>query len=263
MLGKLFKHDFKNLGAFYLPVYLIYVGVTAAFTLFLVIGINSSSTFMENDIFSLLFGIITFVYVLAMIALILFSGLIVVYYFYRKFVTEEAYLTMTLPVSPFQHILSKLLASALWRLFTWILFGVSIYLILLATGAMKEIGNNITVQFAFRSIWYQLKYELGMNAGAMVLTVIYGIITLLTSPLIYFASMSIGQMAGKHKVLMSVAAFVVINIVVTFLTANISLLELQSEAFGFMILAIIECIITTAIYYGITVYFLGRELNLE
>ena len=31
MLGKLFKYDFKELGAFYLPVYLIYAGITAAF----------------------------------------------------------------------------------------------------------------------------------------------------------------------------------------------------------------------------------------
>ena len=39
MLGKLFKYDFKELGAFYLPVYLIYAGITAAFAILMVLGI--------------------------------------------------------------------------------------------------------------------------------------------------------------------------------------------------------------------------------
>lgn len=261
MLGKLFKYDFKELGRFYLPVYLIYAGITAAFSILMVIGLNSS--LLDNDLFSLLFGIIAFVFVLAIIALVLFSGLIVVYYFYRKFVTEEAYLTMTLPVKPWQHILSKLLGSAVWRLFTWIIFAVSVFLILLSTGALHEINNDVTIQFELQSVWYQIQYEIGLNAGSVVLSVICGIITLFTSPLIYFASISIGQMAKKHKVLMSAAAFVLINIIVTFLTANLSLLEFGSEFFGFMILAIAQSLVTAAIYYAITVYFLGKELNLE
>ena len=75
MLGKLFKYDFKELGAFYLPVYLIYAGITAAFAILMVLGMNSS--LQDNEVFSLLFGIITFVFVLAVIAFVLFSGLIV------------------------------------------------------------------------------------------------------------------------------------------------------------------------------------------
>ena len=71
MLGKLFKYDFKELGRFYLPVYLIYAGITAAFSILMVIGLNSS--LLDNDLFSLLFGIITFAFVLAIIALVLFS----------------------------------------------------------------------------------------------------------------------------------------------------------------------------------------------
>lgn len=262
MLGKLFKYDLKELGAFYLPVYLIYAGITAAFMILMALSMNSS--LQDNAVFNLLFGIITFVFVLAVIAFILFSGLIVVYYFYRKFVSEEAYLTMTLPVKPWQHIVSKLLSSAVWRLLTWILFGLSVFLILLVTGVLEELQQGVTFNFVFRTVWSELRYELGFDGGTMVLCVIYGVMTLLTSPLIYFASIAIGQMAKKHKVLMSVGAFVVINIVISFLTANISILQLQdSSAFSFLILAIVECIITAVIYFGITVYFLGKELNLE
>lgn len=261
MLGKLFKYDLKELGAFYLPMYLIYAGVTAAFAILMALGLNSD--LLQNNLFSLLFGIITVIYIVALIALVLFSGLIVVYYFYRKFVSEEAYLTMTLPVNSWQHILSKLLSSAVWRLITWVLFGISVFLILLTTGIWKEMNNNITVQFVMKSVWYQLKYDMELNAGAVALGVVYMIIGLFTSPLIYFASMSIGQMAHRHKVLMSVAAFVVINIVVTFLTAGSSLLEFQNGTFGFMALSIVESLVLSAAYFGITVYFLGRELNLE
>ena len=262
MLGKLFKYDFKELGAFYLPVYLIYAGITAAFAILMVLGMNSS--LQDNEVFSLLFGIITFVFVLAVIAFVLFSGLIVVYYFYRKFVSEEAYLTMTLPVKPWQHIISKLLSSAVWRLFTWIIFAVSVFLILLITGVLEELQRGVTFNFVFRTVWSELRYELGFDTGAMVLCAVYCVMTLLTSPLIYFASMSIGQMAKKHKVLMSVGAFVIINIVISFLTANISILQLQDiSAFSFLILAIAECIITSVVYFGITIYFLEKELNLE
>lgn len=262
MLGKLFKYDFKELGAFYLPIYLIYAGITAAFAILTALAMNSS--LQDNEVFSLLFGIIAFVFGLSVTAFVLFSGLILVYYFYRKFVSEEAYLTMTLPVDPWKHIVSKLLSGAVWRLFTWIVFAVSVFLILLVTGVWEAMGNSITFNFVLRSIWSELRYEFGFSGGTVALCVIYGVITLLTSPLIYFASISIGQMAKKHKVLMSVGAFVIINIVISFLMANISILQLQnSSAFSFLILAIIECIITSVIYFGITVYFLGKELNLE
>lgn len=262
MLGKLFKYDFKEMGTYYLPLYVIYAGIAAAFAILIVIG-QHSTLLEENALFSLLFAVITFAYTLAVIALVIISGLIVVYYFYRKFVSEEAYLTMTLPVKSWQQVLSKLLGSAVWQVITWIIFAVSVGLVLLITGAIKEIMNDLEISMAIRMIWIQFSHEISMNVGTVVLGVIYGVIFLITSPLIYFAAISVGQMVNKHKVLMSVAAYVIISIVVTFITANSTLNIFTDTINQLLVVSIIEQIITSVIYFGISVYFLTRNLNLE
>lgn len=262
MLGKLFKYDFKEMGNLYLPMYVIYAGIAIAFTILIGIG-QHSALLDENSLFALLFGVVTFVYALAVIALFILSGLIVVYYFYRKFVSEEAYLTMTLPVEPWKQILSKMFSSAVWQVITGIVFAASIGLVLLITGAIQEIMNNLEIGFALRMAWIEICNELQINAGSVVLSVIYGVILMITSPLIYFAAISIGQMVKKHKILMSVAAYVIINIVVTFITANGALNFWVKTATQLLILSIIEQIIISVIYFAISVYFLTRNLNLE
>lgn len=262
MLGKLFKYDFKEMGTFYLPLYMIYAGIAAAFTILILIG-QHSALLAENALFSLLFGVITVAYTLAVIALVIISGLIVVYYFYRKFVTEEAYLTMTLPVAPWQQILSKMLSSAVWQVLTWVIFAASIGLVLLLTGAIQEIRNSLEISFALRMAWIEISHEIGMNAGTVVLGVIYMVIGVITGPLLYFAAISIGQMVNKHKILMSVAAYVIISIVVTFIFANSALNIFADTTNQLLIVSIIEQIITSVIYFAISVYSLTSNLNLE
>lgn len=262
MLGKLFKYDFKEMGNFYLPMYIIYVGIAVAFTILIVIG-QHSALLEENTIFALLFGVIAFAYVLAVIALIILSGLIVVYYFYRKFVSEEAYLTMTLPVEPWKQVLSKLLSSAVWQVITWIIFAASVGFVLLVTGTLQELLNNMQIGFALRMAWIEICEVLQLNASSAVLSAIYGVILLISSPLIYFAAISIGQMVNKHKVLMSVAAYVILNIVVTFITANGAFNFWADTASQILILSIIEQAVISVIYFAISVYFLTKNLNLE
>lgn len=262
MLGKLWKYDFKELATFFLPMYIVYAGIAAAFTILIAIG-QHSTLLEENAVFSLLFGVITVFFVLAVIALVIISGLIVVYYFYRKFVTEEAYLTMTLPVKPWQQILSKMLSSAVWQVITLVIFAASIGLVLMVTGVIQEMLNNMEISFVLRMVWIELSHELSMNMGTVILSGIYVVVALITSPLIYFAAISIGQMVNRHKVLMSVAAYVLISIIVTVVFANSALNIFMDTVNQLLVASIIEQVITSVIYFAISVYFLTSNLNLE
>lgn len=264
MLGKLIKHDIKEMANWYLPLYLLYAGIAVAFIIMLQIVIrNPALTENEDALFGNVFGALTIAFILAVVALLLLNILITVYYFYRKFVSEEAYLTMTLPVEPWEHILSKMLSSAVWQLITWILFILSMGLLLLTSGAAEELALGVDEQLTLKTVWIQVSHEIGLNIGSIFLGIVYGILSFITSPLKYYASISLGQLFQKRKVLMAVVAYVAISIATATVTSSSMLGLFTDSLVGILAISIVEVLIASVVYFAISVYFLGKRLNLE
>lgn len=261
MLGKLIKNDLKELGIYYLPLYLIYVGISAAFGILLVMSTHIQGL-NDNALFHLLMIVIAALFIIGSCAVFILSGLILLYYFYRKFVSEEAYLTMTLPVKPWQHIFSKMIAGAVWKLISYLVFLLSIFLILNLTGIFQEAFRQINFSLLWNSVWINLQDVLEINALSVGLGILNVIISLFTGSLVYFAALSIGQMAGKHKIFMAVVAYVVLDILTTVVSGGILNIPIQSVSVLLLISAM-ENILFSVIYFGITVYFLDKQLNLE
>ncbi|MDO5411754.1 MAG: hypothetical protein Q4F21_15135 [Lachnospiraceae bacterium] len=262
MLGKLFKYDLKEMGTYYIPLYIIYAGIAAAFSILMAIALHSD-LLADNTLFSLIFGIISIAFVLAIASLLILSGLIVIYYFYRKFVSQEAYLTMTLPVRPWQHIVSKLLSGAVWQLLSWLVFIISLLCALFASGGINTLFGNSMFWGQLGLLWTELCNEIGLHIGSAALFIIYIVLSLLTSPLVYFASISIGQMSNKNKVLWSVISFVGINIVISLFTAGSSVQLSVDNLTQFLMISMVQLIVTSAVFFAITLYSLSKRLNLE
>jgi len=117
MFLKLFKHDWKSLSRWLVPV-LIGIGGAAVlgFINALVLGATGSGDTDGRTKEALLFSTFTGTALIAMAlaaALTVIAVLIFVK-FYKSMVTDEAYLTFTLPVSAGRLIGAKFLSAALW-----------------------------------------------------------------------------------------------------------------------------------------------------
>lgn len=119
MLLKLFRHDFKGLARWMWPV-MIGIGGAAVLgfinTLFLgsYAQVDTSSAASSVMLMSAVGG--TALIATALAAAVTVVMVLIYVRFYKSMVTDEAYLTFTLPVTAGQLIGSKFLVSAVWTL---------------------------------------------------------------------------------------------------------------------------------------------------
>ena len=121
MLLKVFKHDFKTASRYELPVLigLLLATVIGCVDVFILSAVVNGSR--ENNVFVTMIGSIvgSLGMLLGFIAVAAGGSIMVfmLYYrFYKSMVTDEAYLTLTLPVSPTKLLLGKLFSALLWML---------------------------------------------------------------------------------------------------------------------------------------------------
>ena len=103
MLGKLLKHDFKALFRNYGLLFIALFGVTFLYKLYLLLPRNIVLEFTN--------GLMGVLYVVVILGCLFGTVVINIVRFYKNLVTDEGYLTFTLPVSSKQIIASKLISS--------------------------------------------------------------------------------------------------------------------------------------------------------
>ena len=174
MFLKLFKHDWKSLSRWLVPV-LIGIGGAAVlgFINALVLGATGSGDTDGRTKEALLFSTFTGTALIAMAlaaALTVIAVLIFVK-FYKSMVTDEAYLTFTLPVSAGRLIGAKFLSAALWTVIgaaavfaAWIIILSGIWITGGSTlrGEVGEITRDL-----FDMIWENPQIMIPMFAYAL------------------------------------------------------------------------------------------------
>ena len=244
MTGKLMKYEFrsvfKQIGVIWaaLPA----VAILTSFTGWIY---ARSALAQENDqlLGALLSRIPMFLYVGLFIALVVATLFVVVMRFYKGLLKEEGYLMHTLPVKEWQLIASKGVTATVTVLISMVLAAVSIVLLNLV-GNLSGIGEMFqAVGEACRkhpeSFLYALEALLVVLAGIM--TEVYKI----------YASLSIGQLMAKHRMIWSVAAYIGIGVVLTLLGS------ILLTAFGHPIVVISDRIFTDFSYRQIVQTVLG------
>lgn len=213
------------------------------------------------------------VYIVMFAALIVMTLFIAVMRFYKGLLKEEGYLMHTLPVKPWQLILSKGTVTGVMVLISIIVGAASIVL-------LNLVGNLSYVADIFKAFGDGLqRYPIGWLYGFECLVlVVFGI---LSEVFKIYAALSIGQLSGRHKLLLSAAAYVGIGIVFMMLaTKTIDLLvspilvvsdqalDLLAEngssliQLGF-IGALVYFAVQIIIYYIVGERLLAKHLNLE
>ena len=279
MIFKLIKYEFRSMlrmmGILWggLPVMAI---VTAAFQKFFAYdGLGEYPDFLN-----LMDNLFTFVYISMFIALVTVTVVIIIMRFYKGLIGDEGYLMHTLPVKTWQLITAKGVTAVTVSVISIAVAVLSILMLSVFEGYLTERMGNFFTEFfgllAERPSYWVLGIETMILIIACLMAMIYKV----------YASLSLGQMAPKHKIAFSVAIYIGISIagpmlmsafgnVVSGVLENV-LQPLEQWVSGLsteggeealvavsMLLFIIFEAVLIAVYHIVSEQSLRRKLNLE
>jgi hypothetical protein len=226
-------------------------------------------------IFNLSEFIAIFVFIVIIAAICVMTLVVTIQRFYKNLLSDEGYLMFTLPVHAHSHITSKLLVSMLWNFASVIVSGFAILLIAADPDTMRKLSH-------FMSEAMESMNKFGASAyvtGAEI--IIHILISAVAAIISIYAAMAIGNLSGKHRVLLSLGAYIGFGTVEQ-IVGSILLLVIPHDwynafdnvsdlnympAFQAIQLLMLGTIVFTLIfgvaYYILTNYLLKKKLNLE
>lgn len=271
MLRKLLRYEFKASGRILLPIYgaVLIMGIISSLFVGTAPNMDWNNTFMS---------------IMMVVSIVLFFGLIFaalclslvvsIIRFKKNLLGEEGYLMNTLPVSTWQNIIAKTVIAVFYQILSAIvavvaglLFTVVVSSNLSALDTFQAFGN------AFHTIYSQIGGAFWLYFIEICLLML---ISLFSSNMMIYASMSVGHSMNTHKVVSSVAVFVAFYIVSQIVNSllltggmyfyNLVGLYTLSNLYRpqpiILAVIVLEIAYLTA-YFFITKYFLKNRLNLQ
>ena len=244
MFWNLVRYEFKNVNKWYLALY----GAVLAISVLIgasISGISQTYTSYGNDPYYLL-GFLILVFGGLSVTLWIATIFLIIRRFKGSVYDRQGYLTLTLPVSEHQIITAKLLGGLVWSILSYIVFILSILIIFFLT----PIEKDFTALYNFISPYlsYGWLYALSLFVGSI------------TWILSIYLSISIGQLFNEYRTAMGILAYIVIAIVIGY----VSLFFRIENNFNMMIgTEILRDLFLSAIYYLGTYYILKNKVNLQ
>lgn len=266
MLGKLFRTEWKATSRWLVPLHLILLIVTIMGKILLSLGL------FENESFVVLTFLSTTFYVLLIMATGIITMVLLVMRFYKSLFTDEGYLTFTLPVTSHQLLISKIGVSCIWYLINLVAIVLSIFILLLDGDTYKAFMNAIP------QLNEGLKTILGFSGiGAVIFIIVYIIIAVISSFMMFSTSICIGQLMSKHKILGSILSYIGIYMIIQTVSsiamfafgAMTTNMNYASEAEVLKVYQIMMpstlcfLILQIAIYYTVSNFIMKRKINLD
>ena len=243
MFWNLVRYEFKNVNKWYLALY------GAVLALSVLIGAQASSlksidTPNQQMIMLVFLGL---VFGGLLITLSISTLILIIRRFKGSVYDRQGYLTLTLPVSEHQIILAKLLGAFIWSLASSLVFILSIYIILVLTGA-----NFLDI--------FSLEYLFKFYMDSFWLSVISFILSTVAGILCIYLAISIGQLFNEYRTALAVVAYIAIQIVLGFITLNLRIDFDYNWMISFEIVK--DLILSVGFYLG-TYYILKNKVNLQ
>lgn len=266
-LGKLLKYDFRAIFKYFLPMS-IFILVYSCFGT-LLFDVNDQSKFSQSTLGNILIVIVLITYILMIIVYFITSNFIIIVHFYKNMVTDNGYLTHTLPVKKTTLLLSKLITGLLTLSLSYVVLLVCILIMLDVPTNLWTYYNELSSIIKFSFLYFD-----SFTLAKLILTCLISVIIATIQTLaMYYASIAIGQLAKSHKALCSFLAFFGLSFVNQVISAIYSVLienkfsvqnnhvmnTVTTITFGGTLLMII----ITCILLFITNYIFTKKLNLE
>ena len=267
MLRKLLKYEFKATGRTFLPLYLVLVIFACINKLFMVINASNSGLFL----LSIPADISRAVYVILIIGIFVLTFLTMIKRFHKNLLSSEGYLSFTLPVKSWAHILCKLITSIVWIIASAV---VTFFTIVIIEWS-KEFFSTLPQEF-----WQfidQANQAVGMHGYLYVIEFITALLSgLAMSILTIYVAIAIGHLVNSRRRLASIGAFLGITflsqIIPSVCLKFLSLFHIDiwfnqlpplTMAHWILIGASVINLVLCAIYFIVTNYVLNKRLNLN
>ena len=243
MFWNLVRYEFKNVNKWYLALYGAVLALSA------LIGVQASSlkSIDTPDQQMIMLVFLALVFGGLIITLSISTLILIIRRFKSSVYDRQGYLTLTLPVSEHQIILSKLLGAFIWSLASSLVFILSIYIILVLTGA-----NFLDI--------FSLEYLFKFYMDSFWLSVISFILSTVASILCIYLAISIGQLFNEYRTALAVLAYIVIQTILGFVGLNLRIDIDYNWMISFEIVK--DLILSVAFYLG-TYYILKNKVNLQ
>ena len=268
MLSKLLRHEFRATARILLPVYLVMLGSAALFSLFMTLALR----YEDVPALNVFTGVSATVFVVTIVGASVLTLALMVYRFYKNYMTDEGYLMFTLPVSTSQLIWSKLLVALVWSAATLIITLLSVLLLCVIQPNIREQLPNIPELFRYLEL---TPGQLTLYGVEMALTALCGV---LASFLMFYAAISLGHSFANHKVLLSVVFYFAFNMALQSIASFAGiygLIGLDESGFFESLpdytslihlgagVSLLSEVLIGAVFYLVTHYMLRKRLNLQ
>ena len=260
MLKKLYAYEYRSLFRSLLPVYIgLLCFALAGRMLYLLDG--------ESLAYTLLTGLTAAFYIFAILAFFVVGAVMIVTRFYKNLLGGEGYLTLTLPFTPTQHIVCKLVCAVSVMIVNLLV----VFLSLLILGAGSDVMDGL-----FTMVKEMLRQYMEVRlVGVIAEGIVYVILSFFQGVLMFYAAMAIGQ-CFKSRIGGAVLAYIGLYAAIEAAQLCFAAImgakseaieEFLMEGFGSILLALLLPIVWSAIlslvFFFLTRYFLTKRLNLE
>ncbi len=208
MTGKLIKYEFRSSIRLMALIWAAIIVSSVLFSLcssalqgFVADGSDSQAAGLFGEIVTFITG---FMYFISIVAMIVITIVLIVIRFYRGLFGSEGYMMNTLPVKPWQLITAKGVVAAVL-----VIAGVAVSILSMVILAGLSGVVNITEAFGEISAVMKAEPMLILTAAELLIIVIVG---LLKSIYQVYASLAIGQLVNKYRILLALGAYIGINI---------------------------------------------------
>ena len=263
MLGKLIKYEFKAMGRVMLPLYAVMIFLAGLLSFNLKTGMNDSTqSFLQK--FAIILGFLFFAAVMAVFVVMV---IMVIQRFYKNLLGTEGYLMFTLPVSTWQHILSKALSAFLWMVIGAVSGVIAGFAMVAITSNVPEFIRQV------KEVWATLSPNMAL--APVIWLIIMLAAGVMESMIKVYAAIAVGHQFNSHRLAGSVLAYLgfgIIEMILSFVGNKLHLLPARllnsTNAAGFISVRSMQtgtlmALVGIAVYGILCWYLLDRRLNLE
>ena len=206
MVKKLFKHELAYYLRSMLPIYGILLAIAAMTRIIFFFE-------ADNTVYEIISTIAILSYAVAIIAVFAMTMVFTITRYYRHLFTSEGYLTFTLPVTPTQHIMTKLSTAVLFHVLSSLVILASLCVV--TSGdvlieifkAAEYIFGEMPALFA-REFKNTTAAQWQVNFWLFAIEFIVLIIaTNIYQMLLFYTCITIGQMFKKNRILGAVGVY--------------------------------------------------------
>lgn len=264
MLGKLLKYEFKYLIKEFTRYYAVYGALLVAVILMFQLAMLEKSS--SGGFITILFTACLVAYVIYTILLVFLTIAYNVRRFKRNMFSQEGYLTNTLPVTPEQHIIAKVIAGGANCVVSYVVIFFGLWLLLAGFGLGEDVFSFFGDLISFMNIRYVLPTFLAATTGFIAVL------------LCFYLAVAISSMIGGSKgkaILLLVGAYIAYMVISSMISASFKEPKYYSDVYSLLaksvyrtvatrmyILALLHSAIAAGEFFAI-VHIIKNKLNLQ